>query len=311
MWGVQIIVATPGRMNDFLELKSPPVLKDGLSGCEILVLDEADRMLDMGFEPQIRTIIEALPKEHQTMMFTATWPKAVQRLAREYLRPNPVQINIGNSDQLVANKSIKQHIHQVWHYDKEAKLVELFNTLDQEAWVIVFANKKHLIESLVCKLRSACWRSVSIHGDKEQWQREEALQKFSSGQIRVIVATDVAARGLDIKGVTHVINYDMPMAGAQGIEDWVHRTGRTGRAGKDGIAHSFFNPKDDEQSAPELVDVLKDAGQEIPAWLQEYADKNRRRKGKGKGGKGKGKGRSKGKGKGKGSFGKGKGKGKW
>jgi len=240
------------------------------------------------------------------MMFTATWPKVVQKLARDYLRPNPVQINIGNTDQLVANKSITQHIHLVYHHDKEQKLLELFSKFDQDAWVIVFANKKSNCDHLVQKLWAAKWRGVSIHGDKEQWQREESLHRFATGQVRVIVATDVAARGLDIKGISHVINFDMPMAGSQGIEDWVHRTGRTGRAGKDGIAHSFFNPNDDEKSAPELVDILKDAGQEIPDWLQEYADKNRRGKGRGKG-KGKGKGRwGKGGGKGK-SGGKGKG----
>lgn len=297
MRGVHMIICTPGRLNDFLQMNNPPVTN--LDKCSMLILDEADRMLDMGFEPQIRTIIEKLPK-HQTMMFTATWPKAVQNLARTFL-DNPTVIRIGKTDQLTVNKDITQTMHQVSYHDKPAKLMEVLDSIDNPSTcsLIVFTNKKRDCDTIARKMNANGWSAESIHGDKDQWERQRALEAFSSGRRRAIVATDVAARGLDIKGVSHVVNYDFPISG---VEDWVHRVGRTGRAGASGIAHTFFDPKDDRKSAGELVTVLKEGHQNIPDWLQSMAFRNPGRGGKGKGGKGKGGRGGKGKGARRGSW---------
>jgi ATP-dependent RNA helicase DDX5/DBP2 len=258
--GIHVMIGTPGRINDFLEAKPSPVI---LSRTSYLVLDEADRMLDMGFEPQIRSIIAKLPP-HQTLMFTATWPLTVAKLAREFLR-NPIQINIG-SIELKANTDVTQHIHQVKESEKSEKLVKILSEIkDPKASVIVFCNKKADCDALANAIYQAGWGAQSIHGDKEQWQRQQALDRFTRGQDPVIVATDVAARGLDIKGVSHVINYDFPPSG---VENWVHRVGRTGRAGATGIAHTFFDDYGDRKHAKEFVKVLKGSNQEIPPWLQ-------------------------------------------
>jgi ATP-dependent RNA helicase DDX5/DBP2 len=226
-------------------------------------------MLDMGFEPQIREIMDQIPKEnqYQSLMFTATWPKAVESLAKSYLK-SPVQINIGGSaNQLTANKDVTQVVHSVDSMDKDDELVKVMKTFEnpEAARIIVFANKKYMCDRIVKGLAKFNWAAVSIHGDKDQWERTRALEQFTRGEKRVIVATDVAARGLDIKGVTHVVNYDFP---DNGTEDWVHRVGRTGRAGAKGIAHTFFDVKSDKKSAKELCTVLKGAGQIIPDWLQ-------------------------------------------
>ncbi len=223
----------------------------------------------MGFEPQIKSIIEHIPKEckYQSIMFTATWPKEVKNLAAKYLK-NPTQINIGASgDQLTANKDVEQVIHKVRKNEKDDKLMEVLKAIpdSKNASVIIFANQKHRCDYIVKGLKDVDWPAVSIHGDKDQWERQRALERFSKGQVRVIVATDVAARGLDIKGVSHVINYDFPL---NGTEDWVHRVGRTGRAGAKGTAVTFFEEESDRRSAKELVGVLKGAGQTIPDWLQ-------------------------------------------
>ena len=308
--GVHMIVATPGRMNDFLTTKC---FRDGtlITNAErtsLLILDEADRMLDMGFEPQLRAILESLPKVHQTLMFTATWPRAVQRLAREFLN-DPVQVNIGGdgSGRLVANKSITQTVYQTYGWDdKISKLDEILKPFvgDTKTFsAIVFANKKSDCDHLCQQVSRLGIEAVSIHGDKEQWEREQMLERFKHGVARVIVATDVASRGLDIKGVSHVINFDFPMSGC---EDWVHRVGRTGRAGATGEAHTFFNERNDKSAAHELERILIDANQTVPPFLATLSAQNARRGGKG--GKG-GKGRRGGKG-GKGGFRGGKGGGK-
>ena len=271
MRGVHVIVCTPGRMNDFLTMKSfrtgaPPT---NLNRCTYLVLDEADRMLDMGFEPQIRQILDMMG-EHQTLMFSATWPKEVQQLAREFLK-TPTQVNIGETGKLNVNKDVTQIVHKCSGSEKEDKLVELLTGLPADASIIIFCNKKRDCEYIAQGVNTAGIWAESIHGDKDQWERQKSLQNFTLGKAKCIVATDVAARGLDIKGVSHVINYDFPMPSKQGhgaTEDWVHRVGRTGRAGMKGIAHTLFDTTIDRKSAGELVQVLKGGDAEIPDWLE-------------------------------------------
>ncbi len=164
---------------------------------------------------------------------------------------------------------------QVEKKDKEAKLAEVLKSIipDAKASIIVFANKKRECDHLASLCRRAGCNAQSIHGDKEQWEREQALAKFTAGVDRVIVATDVAARGLDIKGVTHVINFDFPRSG---VEDWVHRVGRTGRAGATGTAISFFDPSEDYKHAYDFAKVLTEGKQVTPKWLEQIASRDRR-----------------------------------
>jgi len=264
----------------------------------------------MGFEPQIRAIIDRITLDRQTLMFSATWPKEVKSLASEFLK-TPIQINIGDSDsKLQANNAVTQHLVQCEWNEKEAKLKEIMDGIsDPQASIIIFANAKKDCDRLAQVCKQFGWASQSIHGDKDQWERQRALKMFSQGIVHALVATDVAARGLDIKGVGYVINYDFPLSGKHmsGVEDWVHRVGRTGRAGKTGIAYTLFDSETDKHGAQELEQILLDAKQDVPEWLTSLAMRWGK-KGKGKGSKGTGKG-SKGKGS-KGAKGGSKGKGK-
>jgi len=231
--GAHVLIATPGRLNDFVQ---QGVVR--LRSVVFLVLDEADRMLDMGFEPQIRQIIGELPRQRQTMMFTATWPKEVRRLAEEFLY-QPAHVQIGSTDALEANADIDQRIIIVAsQWDKQDKLLGL---LKQEAprgeRVIVFTATKRGCDQLARELENRSRIScVCIHGDREQRERDAALEAFKSGRSPIMVATDVAARGLDIKHVKLVVNFDP----ANNAEDYVHRIGRTGRAGDKGLAYTFL-----------------------------------------------------------------------
>merc|ERR1719244_2014799 len=243
-WGVEVVVATPGRLKDLVQMGSV-----SLSGVSYLVLDEADRMLDQGFEQDIRHLIGLTHKDRQTCLFSATWPEAIRNLAQEFLT-NPVKVTVG-SDDLSANKRIKQVVEVIDENDKDEKVLEVL--------------KKAEAHDLEDNLWHKGFKVRSIHGDKTQWERERALSEFKAGRINVLVATDVAARGLDIPDVEYVINYSFP----QTIEDYVHRIGRTGRAGKDGLAHSFFTRKDRMQ-AGSLVHVLKEAGQEVPKEMLKF-----------------------------------------
>jgi len=277
--GVECVIATPGRLNDLLEMK-----KADLSSIKYLVLDEADRMLDMGFEPQIRSIVEKIPTERQTLLFSATWPKEIQRLAFDFLK-NPVQINVGEVDALVANKDIKQTIIMCNEDDKLDKLTEILRELVDQAddktdprvagggkaheKIIVFVAKKISCHDLANRLWDDGFAVDSLHGDRPQWERTRVMQAFKNGTLRMLIATDVAARGLDVKDVGVVVNFDMP-AGVNAVEDYVHRIGRTGRAGAKGKAYTFFTPGD-KKAATQLVEVLTKAEQEIPAELQAMA----------------------------------------
>ncbi|KAK4409934.1 ATP-dependent RNA helicase-like protein DB10 [Sesamum angolense] len=217
--GVDVVVATPGRLNDILEMN-----RVSLHQVSYLVLDEADRMLDMGFEPQIRKIVKEVPSRRQTLMYTATWPKEVRRIAADLL-VNPVQVNIGNVDELAANKAITQYVEVLSPMDKRRRLEQILRSQEPGSKIIIFCSTKKMCDNLAGNLTRQ-FGAAAIHGDKSQGERDHVLNQFRTGRSPVLVATDVAARGLDIKDIRVVINYDFPT----GIEDYVHRIGRTGRA---------------------------------------------------------------------------------
>ncbi len=223
--GAQIIVATPGRLCDFLDRG----LVD-LKGTQIFVLDEADRMLDMGFMPSIKEIIQKLPHERQTLLFSATIEKSVEKLIESSVR-NPVRIAIGSSTKPV--QDIDLHHYEV---DGGSKLPLLIHLLKiSKGTFLVFARTKRSTDRLAKDLATYGIKTARIHGDRTQAQRNQALSGFKNGNYRVLVATDVAARGIHVDGIEHVVNYDLP----QVPEDFLHRAGRTGRAGAKGIASTF------------------------------------------------------------------------
>src|SRR6476620_2961663 len=228
--GVDVVVATPGRLIDHLERQN--VVFDDL---EVLVLDEADRMLDMGFAPQINRIVSEIPNYCQTLLFSATMPPEVEALARKYLR-KPVVVQVGVRS--AAASTVTHAVYPVPREKKNALLVELLTGDKEHESVLIFTRTKHGADRVVRDLEKAGVRATAMHADKTQAQRMRALQDFKDAKINVLVATDIAQRGLDISGITHVINYDVP----QQAEDYVHRIGRTGRAAKEGDAYTFMSP---------------------------------------------------------------------
>eukprot|EP00531_Pseudo-nitzschia_arenysensis_P003945 CAMPEP_0116148080 /NCGR_PEP_ID=MMETSP0329-20121206/18139_1 /TAXON_ID=697910 /ORGANISM="Pseudo-nitzschia arenysensis, Strain B593" /LENGTH=483 /DNA_ID=CAMNT_0003644135 /DNA_START=40 /DNA_END=1488 /DNA_ORIENTATION=- len=266
----QIVIATPGRLCDLLDRK-PACLT--LKLCHFVVLDEADRMLDMGFEPQLKQITAALPekKSRQTLFFTATWPKAVRKVAKKFMRGEDETVEIflgeGTADgELVANKSVKQTFVEAQDDVKDEKLYNILCKMDEKASVVVFANTKRRVDMVAKLFWQEGFTTCAVHGDKQQHERDAALRKFVSKECSILVATDVAARGLDIKGVTHVINFDM----ARDCDSYIHRIGRTGRAGEVGEAITFWNPDYDKPCSPALAKIARDAGQEVPPFLEQY-----------------------------------------
>jgi len=260
--GVEILIATPGRLIDFLESKTT-----NLRRVTCLVLDEADRMLDMGFEKPIRKIISQIRPDRQTVLYSATWPEdgQVNRLAKEFLK-NPIRVHIG-SQEICANKDVTQIIHVIKDTEEKDQLFEDLLRKHANCRIIVFTNTKRMAGDLAWWAKSVGYTASAIHGDKKQVEREYVLSQFKEGKVSVMIATDVASRGLDIKGVSVVINYDFP-DGRGGIEDYVHRIGRTGRAGNKGIAYTFFAQKNSRR-APELIKLMEDAEQSVPQALRD------------------------------------------
>ncbi|MCJ1269941.1 ATP-dependent RNA helicase dbp2 [Lobaria immixta] len=260
--GVEVCIATPGRLIDMLESG-----KTNLRRVTYLVLDEADRMLDMGFEPQIRKIIGQIRPDRQTCMWSATWPKDVRQLAADYLH-DFIQVNIGSMD-LSANHRIKQIVEIVSEFDKREKMTKHLERImdeDPNAKVLLFTGTKRVADDITRFLRQDGWPALSIHGDKQQNERDWVLNEFKTGKSPIMVATDVASRGIDVKNITHVFNYDYP----NNSEDYVHRIGRTGRAGSNGTAITLFTT-DNSKQARDLVAVLTESKQLIDPRLHEMA----------------------------------------
>jgi superfamily II DNA/RNA helicase len=255
--GVEIVIATPGRLIDFLERGTT-----NLRRCTYLVLDEADRMLDMGFEPQIRKIISQIRPDRQVLMWSATWPKEVRKLAEDFLN-DYVQVNIGSLE-LSANHNIQQIVDICQEDQKEDKLRQLLEDIGSQQLerTIIFVETKRKVDQIARTLQRMGWPAVSIHGDKNQVERDNVLRDFRRGRAKILVATDVAARGLDVEDVMYVVNYDFPNSS----EDYIHRIGRTGRSSQNGTAYTFFTRENSKQ-ARDLMAVLKEANQVIPPEL--------------------------------------------
>lgn len=261
--GVELLIATPGRLQDFMNK-----YQISLQRCMYLVLDEADRMLDMGFEPQIRDIVEERDitpvGQRQTVMFSATFPDEIQRLASDFLSPDYLFISVGRVGS--STDLIQQHVEYVRPEEKCSYLFDLLQSVSGRT--LVFVKTKKEADWLAEYLLRSGFSAVAIHGDRVQSERDAALKAFKRAESPIMVATDVASRGLDIPNVTHVINYDMPQA----IDDYTHRIGRTGRAGKKGYATALFCEAD-IPLAPKLVELMHEANQHVPQWLLAYSQR--------------------------------------
>ncbi|KAH8178678.1 DEAD/DEAH box helicase domain-containing protein [Sarocladium implicatum] len=257
--GVEVCIATPGRLIDMVEAG-----KTNLRRVTYLVLDEADRMLDMGFEPQIRKILGQIRPDRQTLMWSATWPKEVRAMAADF-QHDFIQVNIGSMD-LAANHRITQIVEVVSEMEKRDRMIKHMEKVmeDKENKILIFVGTKRVADEITRFLRQDGWPALSIHGDKQQNERDWVLDQFKTGKSPIMVATDVASRGIDVRNITHVLNYDYP----NNSEDYIHRIGRTGRAGANGTAITFFTT-DNSKQARDLVNVLQEAKQQIDPRLAE------------------------------------------
>ncbi|KAM9382199.1 putative ATP-dependent RNA helicase DDX43 [Phaethornis superciliosus] len=259
--GVDIVIATPGRLNDlqmnnFVNLKS----------ITYLVLDEADRMLDMGFEPQIMKILIDVRPDRQTVMTSATWPDGVRRLAKSYLK-NPMIVYVGTLD-LTAVNTVEQRVIVIAEEEKKAFMQCFVESMKPKDKVIIFVGKKLTADDIASDFGLQGIPVQSLHGNREQCDREQALDDFKTGKVRILVATDLASRGLDVHDITHVFNFDFP----RNIEEYVHRVGRTGRAGRTGEAVTLVT-KNDWRFASELIEILERANQVVPNELIAMAER--------------------------------------
>ncbi|XP_075164327.1 ATP-dependent RNA helicase p62-like [Haematobia irritans] len=262
--GVELVIATPGRLLDFLSSGVTNMRR-----CTYLVLDEADRMLDMGFEPQIRKIMGQIRPDRQILMWSATWPKEVRQLAEDFLGNNYIQINIGSLE-LAANHNIRQFVEVCMESEKGQRLKGLLSEIydqPQPGKIIIFVATKKKVDELSRFIYGFGVRVGSIHGDKSQTDRDNVLNDFRLGRTNILVATDVAARGLDVDGIKYVINFDFP----QSSEDYIHRIGRTGRKHSTGTSYAFFTRKN-VKCAKALIEVLREANQNINPDLQYMAN---------------------------------------
>ena len=258
----RIIVGTPGRINDHLKRKSL-----NLSATKYLVLDETDRMLDMGFTPQIEMVLKFVPKIHQTLLFSATLPQNILRISERYLN-RPERISTGATSTPIAK--IKQETLQVF---KEHKYDELINQfLNRKGSILVFVKTKRSADKIVKRLKEEDHSADAIHGDLRQSKRDRVINSFRKGLKRILIATDVAARGLDIPLIQHVINYDLP----QVPEDYIHRIGRTARAGSDGSALTLLTP-DDRSMWNSINKLINPNFNLVPSQGKNFKSKNRKK----------------------------------
>uniref|UniRef100_A0A6J0T3K2 RNA helicase n=2 Tax=Pogona vitticeps TaxID=103695 RepID=A0A6J0T3K2_9SAUR len=259
--GVDIVIATPGRLNDlqmnnFINLRS----------ITYLVLDEADRMLDMGFEPQIMKILLDVRPDRQTVMTSATWPDGVRRLARSYLK-DPMIVYVGTLD-LAAVNTVEQKVVVIPEEEKRSFTRYFIDTMKSQDKVIIFVGKKITADDMSSEFSLQGIPVQSLHGNREQCDREQALEDFKKGRVRILIATDLASRGLDVEDITHVFNFDFP----RNIEEYVHRIGRTGRAGRTGEALTLVT-RNDWRIASELIDILERGNQVVPEELISMAER--------------------------------------
>eukprot|EP00920_Eleutheroschizon_duboscqi_P014020 GHVT01032796.1.p1 GENE.GHVT01032796.1~~GHVT01032796.1.p1 ORF type:complete len:443 (-),score=66.91 GHVT01032796.1:318-1646(-) len=268
----QLLVATPGRLLDFLESRAV-----SLRRVSYLVLDEADRMLDMGFEPQMRRLISQLRPDRQTLLFSATWPQEVQRLAKDFCRgdQHTIKIQVG-SETLQANPKVKQEVMMVSEEEKLSKFLEwLAARGGTSAKVLVFCDTKKNCDAMCRELRYQNYKALAIHGDKEQRERERIIADYRCGRCKMLLATDVASRGLDIKEIEYVVNYNLPNT----VEDYIHRIGRTARGdAASGTSLTFFEVTGGENAdrrvsieaarlARGICDAMRSVGQDPPEEL--------------------------------------------
>jgi ATP-dependent RNA helicase DDX5/DBP2 len=253
----QLIVACPGRLLDFVS--------EGLTTLRRVsfwVLDEADRMLDMGFEPQIRAVSEQIRPDRQVLMWSATWPKKIQSLANEFLN-DPIRIRIGQ-EELAVNKNVEQRFELCDPYDRFHRILNIIRDQPPDSKILIFSSTKTSTEWLSDQLYNSGIPAVVLHGDKAQAARTRALEQFKSANVPILIATDVAARGLHVNDINMVINYEFP----PDFENYIHRIGRTGRAGKTGVAVSFLTPRD-YGHVQDIISVIKDAGQAVPEEIRD------------------------------------------